>query len=273
MKNCVSILGIVVLIIGCATFNRVDFKYTSLAHMNVSDSIVSLHNVDPENLIFALSRSFRAQSYTILERKQLDLYYSLNSKAELCNEALREIYNQEFNSYQENDFTKYQAIDRKEPFVKRGIDDKCEIFDVISDSRSKSWFLEIEIPQGAYATNIVTPDVNSFFLVDGTNQITGYSIHNRTQSVTTNFASRLYIWAWKEPEKERTYVYLEAKPVNEQVVSAPGHSIGHAWWRQSNGHTEYKLVKQYILLLQELDKAEEVLRHIQKEDHSGNTDI
>jgi hypothetical protein len=241
--------------------------------MNIGDSIVSLHNVDPENLIFALSRSFRAQSYSILERKKLDFYYSQNLNAELCNDALREIYDQEFKSYQENDFTKYQAIDRKGPFVKRGIDDKCAIFEVITDSRSESWFLEIEIPQGAYATNIVAPDVNSFFLFDGTNQITAYSIQNRSQSVTTNFSSRLYIWTWKKPDKEQTYVHLEAKPVNEQVVAAPGHSIGHAWWRQSNGYTEYKLVKQYILLLQELDKAEDVLRHIQKEDYSRNTDI
>ena len=65
-------LVFMLVICSCATnFDKVDFKYTNLAHMSYKDAIVEL-NIDPEDLIFAMSNGFRAKSYEIIERKKLD---------------------------------------------------------------------------------------------------------------------------------------------------------------------------------------------------------
>jgi hypothetical protein len=57
-------------------------------------------------------------------------------------------------------------------------------------------------------------------------------------------------------------VYLEAKPINGQVVANVGCSIGYSWWKQANGFAEFKLVKHYVLLLQELKRTANVMNKI-----------
>ena len=258
------------MVCGCATFNRVDFKYSNLAHMNISDAIVEFENMDPERLVFALSEAFRAKSHEIIDRKKLDFYYVATPISEKCCEAEREIFQQEFSAYQTNNFAMYKSIDRESPFSNRGITNQCKKFEIIRQPDVNSWFLEVEIPQGNYSTNVTVPDVNSFFLFNGSNPITAYSLKNKTQTVNTSFASRLYIWAWKNPESGKTTVYLEAKPINGQIAACSGCSIGYSWWKQANGYAEFKLVKHYALLLQELKRAEGILRQINQSDkHTG----
>ena len=269
MKKIIFLL-IFLLVHGCATFNRVDFKYSNLAHMNIRDAIVDFDNTDPEKLVFALSEAFRTKSYEIIDRKKLDFYYVETPVSQKCCEAEREIFQQEFSAYEANNFGMYKSIDRESPFSSRGITNQCKKLEIVRQQDVNSWFLEVEIPQGYYSTNVTVPDVNSFFLFNGSNPITAYSLKNKTQTVNTSFASRLYIWAWKNPETGTTTVYLEAKPINGQIVACSGCSIGYSWWKQANGYAEFKLVKHYVLLLQELKRAEDILRQINQSDkHTG----
>ena len=263
--------GIVLLILllasGCATtFNRVDFKYSNLAHMDIRDAFVDFDNTDPEKLIFALTEAFRAKSYEIIDRKKLDFYYVETLLCEKCAEADREIFQQEFSAYQANNFSVYKSIDRESPYLSRGITPQCKKLVTVRQPDVNSWYLEVEIPQGNFSTDVSVPDVNSFFLFNGSsNPITAYSLKNRTQTVKTSFASRLYIWAWKSPETNKTVVYFEAKPINGQIIACNGCSIGYSWWKQANGYAEFKLVKHYVLLLQELKRAENILKKINEE--------
>ncbi len=157
------------LICGCTQrLARVDFKYSNLAHMNVKEAFVDFDDVDPENLIFALSEAFRSKSYEIIDRHKLDFYYAETPTSEKCYEANREIIQQEFLAYQANDFGKYKAIDRESPFLSRGITDQCHILEKVKVLNIKSWFLQVEIPQGDYSTNVTVPEVSSFFLFNGT---------------------------------------------------------------------------------------------------------
>ena len=124
--------------------------------------------------------------------------------------------------------------------------------------------MSVEIPQGQYETSVSVPDVNSFFVFSDTHPIYGSSISSKNKKVKTNFASRLNIWAWKTSEFDSTKIYLEARPVNSNVVSCNGCSIGHSWWKQANGYAEYKLVKNYSLLLEELKRNKEISEKIMK---------
>lgn len=269
MKTIVVFL-MLLLISGCATnFDRVDFKYSNLAHMDIKDAFVNFDNTDPEKFIFALSEAFRSKTYEIIERKKLDFYYVETPSCEKCAEADREIFQQEFSAYQANSFPMYKSIDRKLPYLSRGITTECKKLQIVRDSGVNSWYLEVEIPQGDFSTNVTTPDLNSFFLFNGSsNPITAYSLKNKSQTVATSFASRLYIWAWEDPGTNKTVVYIEAKPINGQIVANPGNSIGYSWWKQANGYAEFKLVKHYVLLLQELKRAENMMKKIDVEKNS-----
>jgi len=235
--------------------------------MNIRDAMVEFDNLDPERLVFSLSEAFRARSYEIIDRKKIDFYYAPTAVAEKCCEAEREIFQKEFAAYSANDFSMYKSIDRESPFTNRGVTNQCKKLDIIKQPDVNSWFLEVEIPQGNYSTNVTVPDVNSFFLFHNSGPITAYSIRNKTQSISTSFASRLYIWAWKNQEDTKTTVYLEAKPINGQIVACSGCSIGYSWWQQANGFAEFKLVKHYALLLEELKRAKDVLIQINRNDN------
>lgn len=260
----ITVFLVLLLLSGCATtFYRVDFRYSNLAHMDIKEAFVNFDNTDPEKLIFALSEAFRSKSYEIIERKKLDFYYVVTPSCEMCAEADREIIQQEFSAYQANSFTLYKSIDRRLPYLSRGITPQCKMLETMSQSEVNSWFLEVEIPQGDFSTNVTIPDVNSFFLFNGSsNPTTAYSLKSKSRTISTSFASRLYIWAWEDPGTNKTVVYLQAKPINEQIVANPGNSIGYSWWKQANGYAEYKLVKHYVLLLQELKRAEDILKKI-----------
>lgn len=263
MKTRIFVLLVVFFVFGCATkFSRVDFKYSNLAYMSASDAFVTFEDLNPEDLIFALSDAFRARSFAIINRKRLNYYYIQTPEAEECSKAGREIFQQEFLAYQQNNFQKYKAIDRETPFSNRGLSNKCKQLKKARHVGINSWFLEVEVPQGDYSTTVNVPDVSSFFIFDGSSGIAVYGLKNKRKSVSTSFASRLYIWAWQAPGTDRTEVYLEAKPVNGQVVACNGCSIGHSWWRQTNGYAEFKLVRHYVLLLEELKHAENILKKI-----------
>lgn len=238
--------------------------------MNIGDAVVDFGNTDPERLVFALSEGFRAKSCEIIDRKKLNFYYVETPTSQKCSEAKREISQQEFAAYEANNFTMYESIDREKPFSSRGITNQCKRLEAVRQQNINSWFLEVEIPQGNYSTNVTVPEVSSFFLFDGFNPVAVYGLKNRAQTVNTSFASRLYIWAWENPGTGRTTVYLEAKPINGQVVACPGCSIGHLWWKQANGYAEFKLVKSYVLFLEELKRSDDILRKISQSDkHTG----
>jgi hypothetical protein len=168
-----------------------------------------------------------------------------------CDAAEREIFQKEFSAYRANNFSSYKSIDRDSPFVDRGITSKCKRLEMVKNEDVNSWYLEVEIPQGEYSTSVSVPDVNSFFMFnDFSSPITAFSLDNKTKSVDASFASRLYIWAWTNPETKNTTLYLEAKPINGQVVACNGCGIGYSWWEQANGYVEYKLVKHYVFLLE-----------------------
>ena len=206
---------------GCAnTFSRVDFKYSNLVHMNIEETFVDFGSADPEKIIYALSEAFRSKSYEIIDRKKLNFYYVKTPLCKKCDEAEREILQKEFSAYRANNFSLYKSIDRESPFINRGITSKCKRLEIVENKDVNSWYLEVEIPQGEYSTTMSKPDVNSFFLFnDFANPIAAYSLKTKTQTVNTSFASRLYIWAWTNPETQKTTLYLGAKPINGQVVA------------------------------------------------------
>lgn len=253
--NVKKLIVVMLLLAGCQspTFSRVDFKYSNLAHMELKDAVVKV-GAEPQDLIFALSNAFSAQGNYVIERSQLDYYYKFHSKSDACWKANYEIYQKEFHTFTLNNYSIYHRIDRAGVFDSYGVSEQCTFFDMVSDNSSKSWFLKVEIPQGNFQSTISVPTVESFFAYSLNGNVSGTTTTYQNQVINTKFSSMLYIWAWKESPSSETLVYLFSKPVNEQVESCNGCSIGHNWWKQANGYAEYKIVKHYKYLLESLDE-------------------
>lgn len=250
---------------GCQNNNfvTVDFKYSNLSHMPVDDAMVEL-DVSPKALIYALGDSFKAQNNLMLDRQELDFFYRKSMGYKECWEAQKEVFSTEFISYQQNNFATYNNLDRQAVFAKHGVTDNCTLMQQASLDTAESWFLRVEIPQGNYSTTISVPNVESFFALSGTSPVFGNSTSYANQTITTSFSSRLYIWAWKESPDSKTSVYLLAKPVNSQVEACAGCSIGYKWWKQGNGYAEFKLVKHYKFLLEDLAEKLDLQQSIQE---------
>ncbi len=235
----------------CNKFVMIDAKYSNLSHMRVDDATLEL-DLDPKLLIFSLSDTFSNQGNAILNRKKLKFYNKKTENSDDCWNADNEVIKKEFFAYQKNNFSLYENIDRKGISAKHGVDFQCKKMELVNDEKAESWFLEVEIPQGNYESTIEVSKLNSSIIFSGTAPISTLSTVKSDKVVKENFSSRLYIWAWKETPNSKTKVYLLAKPVNNQIVSCNGCSIGYAWWKQVNGYAEFKLVKRYKYLLEDL---------------------
>lgn len=237
---------------GCATnFTKVDFKYTSLAHISPTESTVVV-NGEPENIIFKLSEGFRKNNATILERTSLDYYYEENESSNNCWQALCEIYNAEFESYRNNNFYQYKKIDRVAPFKKRDVGNNCKMLNKIVDKNVSSWFLMVEFKDRS--GSITVPTTDTFFVMNNSNN---YAFGNVTNSQGKNinmaFSTRLKFWVSEGPDVGKSTIYIKGIPISGQIAAAPGNSIGYSWWQLANGYEEYKTVKNYLNFIKELD--------------------
>jgi len=169
------------------------------------------------------------------------------------------MFQAEFIAYQQNNFNNYKDIDRLGIFAKYGFGDDCKIMQEVTTDNSDSWLLKVEVPQGNYDTTISVPNVSSFLFYSSSYPTFGSVVNKKDRVVSISFSSVLYIWASKLTPESKTKVYLFARPVNEQVESCFGCSIGHKWWKQTNGVAEFKLVKQYKFLLEDLARSKELL--------------
>lgn len=258
MKNTFALSAMVILAAltsSCAQqIVRVDFKYSSLSHMSFRESMTTL-NSQPSDLVYKLSDAFRRQGATVIERKKLDYYLAVTDDADACWAASNEIYQQEIASYRNNKYSEYQRIDRKKPFKKRSIRTDCTIFTNSSAPLLDSWLLVVEFPARSASTTVYTPNLDSFFVFGQSGSIQGLSETRTPQQVGMQITTRLYIWAWRTSDDKKTNVYLEGRPVSGQLEAAPGNSIGWQWWQISDGYQEQKVVRAYVLLLEDYDRG------------------
>jgi len=220
--------------------------------MNYHDAMTNI-STKPEELVFDLSEGFRHHGATILARKKIDSIPNENADAQKCWEAQYEISQKEFDAYRANNYFMYQSIDREQPFVSRKIDKNCTLFTNTSAPGADSWFLLVELPPRSAQCVVYRPTLDTFFLFGRNAAVQGLATSYTQEQVGISICTRLYIWAWRLPDGQDTYVYLQARPVSGQIEAKPGNSIGWNWWQLANGYDEQQTVRNYIALIQEYD--------------------
>jgi len=235
---------------GCQSlkFVKVDFKYNNLSHMSVDDSMVKL-DASPNELIIWLSDNFRSQGGSILDRESIDYFFSKTPLYKNCWHANKEISDYEFESYRKNNFHGYQNIDRLSIYDEHDVAPSCKYFDKVHSAAVEAWYLVAELPQGTYKETITLPSTDVLIGYPQGGLVYGTALSKQTQQIESDFYTKIFIWAWKESKNSKTKVYLFAKPVNSQIESCSGCTIGYKWWERSNGYAEYKLVKDLKYLI------------------------
>jgi hypothetical protein len=242
-------------LLSCTTpFSKVDFKYSNLTHMSSNACFVKVAG-SPEEIVFGLSEAFRTQGATVFERQKIGYYPEQSGSARDCEAAEREINRQEFAAFEKNDFDQYAKIDRLTPYASRGISATCSKLKDVYDSSVDSWFLSVDLSPRTSSITVYQPTMSSIFLTDGTTMVNGAGFGQRQTNVTMGFETRLCFWAWKKPNDKDSTVYIHARPVNNQVVSCNGCSIGQTWWKVANGYQESIIVRNYVALLDEVSRS------------------
>ena len=157
----------------CTTpFNKVDFKYSNLAHMSVKDCFVEVKGA-PEEIVFGMSEALRKQGATIFQRQKIATYPEMSEYALECEGAEQEIFLQEFAAFEKNDFGEYSKIDRLTPFTSRKIASSCSRIRDYFDPTGESWILAVDLNPRASSSTVFQPTMNSIFLTDGTTMVHG----------------------------------------------------------------------------------------------------
>lgn len=238
---------------GCLQFSRVPFKYTSFSHIEPKDSFVQSSG-EPEDIVFALTEHFRANGVNIVERKRSPTYPSIGQNAAKCWRIDRQIIEQEFNAYRNNNYSQFKHIDREGPYKEFNLSNSCVLIEALPSEDADAWYLRVQIDRETASTSVSNPSTNSFFVFSGNTVTPGITFGRTVSTIQTSFKSSLQFWVFRKPGESKSTIHIQAKPINNGVEANLGSSIGYAWWQHVDGVYERNLVRNYILLFEDAER-------------------
>ncbi len=208
-----SFLAILCVMAQASGLDKVDFAFTSNSHLDPAARSIVLRGSASEVSGYLRDRLVTMGGKTLtIDESIKRLVVRLPDGSAGCYRRYRSVLEQRWAAFEANSFQKYEGIDLT------GLCNEVEF---------------VAAPTGV----VVAVDASD--------------IDPRTEKVSYNgkdlesaFASRLVARTWSE--NGLTYVYLWCGPKSGEVVAGPGNSIGHAWWRVSDGSHEAAIVTRLL---------------------------
>jgi hypothetical protein len=210
-----------------AGIDKIDFKYTSMAHLGFGGSVVTTPQ-DPKQTLDLVANFLRSNGVTVtkIEEGKTGLTQTEGDRA--CEAWVHAIYKAEWSAFSRNKFKEYKKIDRS------GQPAGCS-------SPKASWI--------QYAYSARTMETGVSYTINGlidrpitfnesgirpsfSTIFSGYSTANvismvPTQSSrTANFQTFFFIQIWKDASDDRTSVFALGIPRSDGVEAGPNASIG-----------------------------------------------
>lgn len=210
-----------------AGIDRINFNYTSIAHLGFGGSVVTTPQ-DPKQTLDLVANFLRSNGVTVTKIEEGKTGLTQTEGDRSCEAWAHSIYRAEWSAFSRNKFKEYKKIDRS------GMPAGCS-------SPKASWL------QYAYTPRVMETGVSYTIngLIDrpvtfnesgirpsfGT-IFSGYSMANvismvPTQSSrTSNFQTFFVIQIWKDASDDRTSVFALGIPRSDGVQAGPNISIG-----------------------------------------------
>lgn len=222
-----------------AGIDRIDFKYTSLAHLGFGGSVVTTPQ-DPQETLDLVANFLRSNGVTVTKIEEGKNRFTQTEGDRACEAWVHAIYKAEWSAFSRNKLKEYKKIDRsgqpagcsspKNHWVQYG-------YSVRPMETGVSYTIQGLIDRPiTFNQSGVRPSFSTIF--------SGYSTANvigmvpTLSSNTTNFQTTFVIQIWKDASDDRTSVFALAAPRADGVEPGPGASIGHFYRPYADGTIE-----------------------------------
>lgn len=230
-----------------AGLTRVDFKYTSLAHLGFQGSIAESSFSVPES-VDLIANFLRSNGASVTAVKEFKTGFEQTPGDRECEAWSQSIFRTEQSAIRANKWKLYKKIDRS------GMPGGC-------NKAMTSWlqyaFSQKDIPEGEgffveavidRSLNVTRSYVSPMFTgISGSHgSASMWSMVPRNTSSSVNLETRLIIHVWKETADRKTSVFAIALPRMGQVEAAPGASVGADFFEATNGTAETMAVQNLL---------------------------
>lgn len=222
-----------------AGIDRIDFKYTSIAHLGFSGSVVTTPR-DPKETLDEVANFLRSSGVTVTKIEEGKTRIFQTDADRSCEVWLNSVFRAEWSAFSRNKRNEYKKIDRK------GYPVGC----TVSKPSWVQYAYTAQTMEGGVSYSInaivdrpitftesgVRPSFGTIF--SGYNTANILSMVPTQSSRTTNFQTFFFIHIWKASTDDRTSVFALAVPRSDGVEARPGVSIGAFYRPYADGSIE-----------------------------------
>ena len=219
---------IAALLCGCSHhFTRVDFKYTSDAYLRPADRFQQV-NAPPATVGSLVQLFITQRGGRVVDAKAgVPFRFEPGPQAEPAFAAARALFEQEWDAYQQNDFSLYKALDRKDPLI-----DAPQVVQVPDPEARTSWVKARMAPRTGKAQRTLSIHVTVHWKVD------------------EEIETALMVWWWPRPDGT-TVVFARALPVLPKYGAEAGSGgwVQYSLWPATTGAADAQIVQDLFFFL------------------------
>ena len=234
-----------------AGMSRIDFKYTSLAYLGFTGSVVRVP-FDVPTTVDMLANFLREGRASIRDIKDNPTAFSQTQVDVICEGWIRSIYAREWAAYDQNKYSEYKKIVRKEPaectlpkphWIQYGFSVKT-----IPPESGRGMQITASIDRTISQTSTAArPMFSAFF---GANAGNAISMVPSTVTSTLPFETVLLINIWKH-KGDQTSVFVIGLPKSGNVEASPGAGVGYDLRAVADGSLEANAVQNVLSYLKQ----------------------
>lgn len=231
-----------------AGFARIDFKYTSLAHLGFAGSVIS-SPLPPNAAVNLLADFLRAGGATVTGIDHTRTKFFQTDADRACERWTLSLYRQEWQAFDQNKVSIYKKIDRKAPA-------ECELpkhswmqygysVEHIGEADGDGFLISAVVNRDINITNhYMAPSFMTAFGGGVATNIWGNLPATATSTIP--FASQYVVAVWRTKTDTTTHIVAIGIPESGSVRAGPGAWVGAGLRAVSDGGLEAVGVKSIL---------------------------
>lgn len=222
-----------------AGFTKVDFRYTSLTHLNVSNSS-AVSRLTPAATVDIMADFLRSQGAQIISIKENSVKVVQTQGDRDCELWSNKIFLEELSIFRAGSYKRYKKIDRSS--MPAGCSSPKPTWVMYGHSRralnSGEGFHMVAVLDRSFSmtSGVMRPKFSSIFSASGSAGV--WSMTPSSIASNVNFETVLSIFVWREAGDKASNVFAFAFPRSGGIEAGPAASIGPAFLPYADGKIE-----------------------------------
>lgn len=231
-----------------ADFTRVNFEYTSLAHLGFAGSTLQVP-FDAATTVDMLGDFLRSGGANVGSVGEALVKQYQTPSDKVCEAWTHAVYRAEWASYDRNKFRDYKKIDRKQPteclpakahWLQYGF--SVETF--TADAGAGYRIVASVDRSVSHTANVMRPSFSAIFGERATANM--WTMVPSSITTTIPFETALIVHVWRKKEDSRTSIFVIGVPKSGAIEAAPGAGIGYPLRGLADGKIEASAVQNLL---------------------------